>query len=294
MHSRFRIPVAGSAMAPFDDISYAGAIAIFDSGVGGLTVARAIREVLPQEDLIYFGDTARVPYGIKSPDTIIRFARQDADFLMRFHPRILVVACNTASAVAVEQLQRDLSVPVVGVVKPGARAAVAVTHNGHIGVVGTETTIASSAYQRAICALLPDARVLSCACPLLVPMVEEGRTGDDPIARAAIAEYLGPFLASSIDTLILGCTHYPLLRDAIESCMGPAVTVVDASRETALEIKRVLHASSQPSDAPSGRCYFLASDNPRRFALIGSRFMGTPIRKVFQVEQDEFLQANPS
>jgi len=209
MRSRLPVLPFGASMTTFDDMPYAGAIAIFDSGIGGLTIARAIREILPEEDLIYFGDTARVPYGIKSPATIIRFARQDADFLLRFRPRILVVACNTASAVAVHQLQSELVIPVIGVVKPGARAAVSATRNGRIGVIGTETTVASNAYQRAVSAVAPNAEVLARACPLLVPIVEEGRTGKDPIARAAIAEYLEPLRKTAIDTLILGCTNRP-------------------------------------------------------------------------------------
>ncbi|MFH0964523.1 MAG: glutamate racemase [Planctomycetota bacterium] len=270
------------------ELPYAGAIAIFDSGVGGLTVARAIRAILPDENLIYFGDTARVPYGTKSGDTILRFARENAAFLLRFRPRILVVACNTASAVAVDALRLELHIPVLGVVEPGARAAVAASRNRHVAVIGTETTISSGAYERALARLAPDVHVYVRSCPLFVPVVEEGRTAADPIVRSLVAEYLAPLRGTPADTLLLGCTHYPLLRDAIGAFMGDSVAVVDASQETAQEVAQLL--SAQPSPSTAGRCYFLASDNPERFASIGSRFMGARIHKVFHVPPADFAR----
>ena len=270
---------------------YAGGIAVFDSGVGGLTVVRAIRAALPGEDIVYFGDTARVPYGTKSSTTIERFALEDARFLLRFSPRILVAACNTASAVAVERLRAELPVPVVGVVEPGARTAARATTNRAVAVIATETTIATDAYARALAAIDPGIRVFSKACPLLVPIVEEGRSNDDPIARQAVAEYLEPLRRTPADTLILGCTHYPLLADAIADTMGSAVRIVDASLETAREVARLLGGSGE--SRRTGRCYFLASDNPARFAAIGSRFMGARVHKVFYVTPEDFGGSPP-
>lgn len=281
----------GADVSQTEPPTYAGCIAVFDSGVGGLTVVRAIREVLPDEDIVYFGDTARVPYGTKSSSTIERFALEDARFLLRFSPRIIVVACNTASAVAVERLRAEMPVPVVGVVEPGARTAARATANRAVAVIGTETTIGTDAYARALAAIDPDIQVFSKACPLLVPIVEEGRANDDLIARQAAAEYLEPLKQTPADTLILGCTHYPLLADAIADTMGPAVRIVDASRETAREVARLV---GRPGDSGrTGRCYFLASDNPARFAAIGSRFMGARVQKVFYVTPDDFAGSPP-
>lgn len=274
-----------------EELPYAGAIAIFDSGVGGLTVAAAVRDLVPGERIVYFGDSARVPYGTKSRTTIERFALENAAFLMRFSPRLIVVACNTASAVAVEALREALPVPVVGVVKPGARAAARVTRTGVVGVIGTETTIATDAYTRALGKIDLRIRVVSRACPLLVPLVEEGRTSSDPIVRRVVAEYLDTVKEANPDTLILGCTHYPLLREAICESMGPDVSIVDAACETAREVRRIVGESESPTDA--ARCFFLASDNPGRFAEIGSRFMGERIQKVFYVQPEEFFGSHP-
>ena len=269
---------------------YAGAIAIFDSGVGGLTVAAAVRDLLPGEKIVYFGDTARVPYGTKSSRTIERFALENAAFLMRFSPRLVIVACNTASSVAMPALHEALPVPVVGVVEPGARTAVRTTRNRVVAVIGTETTIATGAYARVLGEMDPRIRVVSQACPLLVPIVEEGRTSSDPIARRAVAEYLETVKEAKPDTLILGCTHYPLLREAISETMGPNVAIVDAASETAREARRIVGKGG--SRAGAARCYFLASDNPGRFAKIGSRFMGERIQKVFYVQPEEFFGAH--
>jgi len=273
-----------------DEAPYAGAIAIFDSGVGGLTVAAAVRDLLPGEKIVYFGDTARVPYGTKSSATIERFALENAAFLMRFSPRLIIVACNTASAVAVPALREAAPVPIIGVVEPGARAAARATRNGVVAVIGTETTIATGAYARALGEIDPRIRVVSRACPLLVPIVEEGRTTSDPIARGAVAEYLRTVKEAKPDTLILGCTHYPLLRDAFSEMMGPGVAIVDAAYETAREVRQIVGESK--SSARPARCYFLASDNPGRFAEIGSAFMGERIQKVFYVQPEEFFDSH--
>ncbi|MDD2856203.1 MAG: glutamate racemase, partial [Desulfuromonadaceae bacterium] len=214
-------------------------IGIFDSGVGGLTVLREIMHLLPQEDTLYFGDTARVPYGTKSPETVARYADEIASFLVKRDIKLLVVACNTASSVALPLLNSHFSIPVVGVIEPGARRAVQVTRSGKIGVIGTAGTIGSSAYTRAIKRLKPDAEVLTCACPLFVPLAEEGWT-DNNVARLTAEIYLSGLKESPIDTLVLGCTHYPLLKKIIAEVMGPAVTLVDSAEETALTVKEIL------------------------------------------------------
>lgn len=257
------------------------AIAIFDSGLGGLTVVKEIARHLPGEDIVYFGDTARVPFGTKSAETVVRFSVEIADFLMSFSPKLLVVACNTASATALGTLRQRLTVPVVGVIEPGAAAAAQTSRSGRIGVIGTEATVRSRAYHRAILAARPEASVQQAACPLLVPIVEEGRRLDDPVVRYAVRGYLEPLKQQGIDTLILGCTHYPLLHEAIAAEMGPDVAIINSARETALAVGRLLDENRLR--APAGAnpaCRFFASDNPDRFATIGRRFMGDVLRDV--------------
>ncbi|WP_407062918.1 glutamate racemase [Chloracidobacterium aggregatum] len=196
-------------------------IGIFDSGVGGLTVYRALRARLPQESFVYLGDTARIPYGTRSPETVCAYARQDAAFLLACGVKLIVIACNTASSVALDLLQANSPVPVVGVIEPGARQAAAVTRCGHIGVIGTEATMASAAYPRAIRRIAPAVRVTSQSCPLFVPLVEEG-WAQHPVTATVAAEYLTPLREAEVDTLVLGCTHYPVLEDVIRRVMGKA------------------------------------------------------------------------
>ncbi len=202
------------------------AIGIFDSGVGGLTVLRELRLQLPQEELVYLGDTARVPYGTKSPQTVGRYAREAARFLVGQRVKLLVVACNTASAVALDDLSAIHQLPVVGVIEPGARKALAVTRTGRVGVIGTEGTIRSRAYERALRAGNPQIEVSVAPCPLFVPLAEEG-WADHPVAHLAAAEYLAPLLREGIDTLVLGCTHYPLLKRTLQEVAGPGVELID-------------------------------------------------------------------
>ncbi|MBE3068930.1 MAG: glutamate racemase, partial [Planctomycetes bacterium] len=217
-------------------------IGIFDSGLGGLTVVRAIRRRLPAEAIVYFGDTARVPYGIKSGRTVARFAAEDCEFLLRHDPKCIVAACNTASAAAIPALQKRFDVPICGVIEPGATAAVRAAGGRPIGILATEGTIASGAYRRAIHARLPGAVLVEKACPLLVPLVEEGRTPADPIVRAVLAEYLGPMRAAGVGTVVLWCTHYPLVRDAIAEVLGPGVTLVDSATAVAEDVASRLAA----------------------------------------------------
>lgn len=214
-------------------------IGVFDSGVGGLTVAAALRELLPAENIFYIGDTARVPYGGKSPATVERYSIEISGLLLAEQAKVIVVACNTASALAVPRLQELLKVPVVGVIQPGAQAAVAATRNGNIGVIGTRATVYSRAYERAIHALEPNVRVLSQACPLLVPLIEEAWL-EDSITEQVIGRYLESLVGEGIDTLVLGCTHYPLLRGAIKKYVGPEITLVDSAQNCAMAVRELL------------------------------------------------------
>ena len=214
-------------------------VGVFDSGVGGLTVAKEIMRQLPKEKIIYFGDTARVPYGNKSRETVIAYSRQIVEFLLGKGVKAIVVACNTASAFALETIRKDVPVPIVGVVKPGARTASKTTRNGRIGIIGTEGTINSGLYAEYLNELDPGISVFGKACPLFVPLAEEGWL-DDPVTVDVIRRYITPMLEKDIDTLVLGCTHYPLLADAIGRVAGDRVSLVNPARETALELARIL------------------------------------------------------
>lgn len=266
-------------------------IAIFDSGVGGLTVMREVANLLPGEHIVYFGDTARVPYGIKGKDTIIRFARENVRFLMGYDPKLVVVACNTASAVALPALREALEVTVLGVVEPSAAVAAETTRSGRIAVLATETTVASGAYVRAIHEHKPEAEVFQKACPLLVPMVEEGRTDTDRVVELVLEEYLGPARSFGPDVVVLGCTHYPMLAEGVGRGMGRGVRVVDSARATALEVAVVLNQSGLVRKEKRGHYRFLVTDNPQRFETIGRRFMGERVTAVELVDPEQFFAA---
>jgi glutamate racemase len=223
-------------------------IGVFDSGIGGLTVVKALRDRLPNETIVYLGDTARVPYGPKSPETVRRYALELAHMLMQKNSKALVVACNTVSSVALPLLTRKFAVPVIGVIEPGARAALQATRNQHVGVIGTRATIRSGAYEKALCATNNNVRVSSRACPLLVPLIEEGLLDDDVTDRV-IVRYLEPLLADGIDTLVLGCTHYPLLSCAIERALGSGITLVDSAQNCATAVQETLDRQSLRSPA---------------------------------------------
>ncbi len=256
-------------------------IGIFDSGVGGLTVLRALRRHLPHEDLVYLGDTARVPYGNKSPATVERYSREDAQFLLKHGVKLIVVACNTASALAAEALRRDFpEVPVLEMIGPGARAAATATQNGRIGIIATAATIGSGAYEASIRGVyagsgaVGELFISGVACPLFVPLVEEGET-ETEITRLVVEKYLLPLKDAGIDTLVLGCTHYPLLKEVIAMVMGPAVTLVDGAEAAALEAvrqlqeRRILHP-----DRDGGEEHFFVTDAAQRFHKIAERFLG--------------------
>ena len=257
-------------------------IGIFDSGIGGLTVAAAILRALPDEQVVYLGDTARVPYGPKSPETVVRYSRQIASWLLEQRVKAIVIACNTATAHALSILQRECPVPVIGVVEPGARAAVSATRNGRIGVIGTTGTINSGAYYRAIAALAPGATVTSGACPLFVPLVEEEGWVDHPATRLIAETYLAPLRDASVDTLVLGCTHYPLIASVIGEVVGREVMLVDSAAETARALREVLatHALQASAGGPARHHRFIATDAPDTFRRIGQRFIGPALDDV--------------
>ncbi len=262
----------------------AAAVGIFDSGIGGLTVLRRIAERLPDEPLLYLGDTARVPYGTKSADTVIRYARACADILLDRGIKMLVIACNTASAHALDVLRSEVDVPVLGVVEPGARRAVEQTRNGRIGVIGTAGTIASGTYQAAIEARMPDAQVFCKACPLFVPLAEEGWIDGD-VPRLVARDYLEDLRRHDIDTLVLGCTHYPILRDVIAEIMGDEVCIVDSGEAAAQVVEEVLDSMALRADnGHPARHSFLVTDTPQNLARIGSRFLGHDIGPVEWVD----------
>ena len=254
-------------------------LGVFDSGIGGLTVARALFERLPHESVIYFGDTARVPYGPKSPDTVRRYSAEILAYLLRRGVKAVVVACNTSTAHALGYLQAHSSVPVVGVIEPGARAAVAATKSGTIGVIGTAGTIASGAYERAIKALRPDARVYSQPCPLFVPLVEEGWF-EHPAAELIAREYLAPLQRAQVDVLVLGCTHYPLLKPLLARVMGPDVKLVDSAEETATAVSQELDRQNLLSNGGAHDHRFVVSDDEAHFRKVGAVFLGEKLKQV--------------
>lgn len=263
------------------------AIGIFDSGVGGLTVLGEIMKALPQEDTIYLGDTARVPYGTKSPETVIRFARQITAFLVKKDIKLLVVACNTASAVALEVLQAEFPIPIVGVIEPGAQRATEVTRSGKVGVIGTAGTIRSSAYTKAIKRINPEIEVVTTACPMFVPLAEEGWV-DNEVARLTAITYLRDMKSHGVDTLVLGCTHYPLLKGIIAEVMGEGVTLVDSAAETAKTVKAILARSNElRPELEQGNHHFYVTDVPAGFIRVGNRFLGSAFGDVYQVELED-------
>jgi glutamate racemase len=255
-------------------------IGVFDSGIGGLTVVKALVEELPHESIVYFGDTARVPYGTKSKSTIVKFSLENVEFLLRFGVKCIVIACNTSSSWALPTLRKYFKVPIVGVIRPGALAAARQTRNKRVGVIGTTATIRSGAYESAIQRIDPTIKVFSQSCPLFVPLVEEGWLNGS-LARLVAARYLEPLKRQRIDTLILGCTHYPLLAETIQQVLGPGTTLVDSARQTAAEVRGVLtgaDALRNGGSRPRHRCF--VTDEPTHFGRIGHQFLGQVIGTV--------------
>ena len=259
-------------------------IGIFDSGVGGLTVYRALHERLPNERFVYLGDTARVPYGTKSLATVERYAVENSKFLEAHGIKLLVVACNTASALALPAIRKAVNVPVIGVIEPGARAAVEIARGANIGVIATEATVNSGAYANAIATLGAKGEVIARACPLFVPLAEEG-WADTDVARIVATDYLSDFRKTSIAALVLGCTHYPILRDVISETVGREITLIDSGAATAADVESLLETNSLTHDEPLGLyqerslCddldHFYVTDAAERFAKVAERFLGS-------------------
>lgn len=259
-------------------------IGVFDSGIGGLTVLRALVNAMPSEEFIYLGDTARLPYGTKSNEVIKRYSRENSEFLLARGIKLLVVACNTSSAVALEHIAGATMIPVVGVIEPGARAVVRATRSGKIGVIGTEATIASGAYTRTIQRLRPDAEIYTRACPLLVPLAEEGWV-DNEVAERTVEFYLESLKRSGIDTLLLGCTHYPLLLRMFERVLGRGVRVVDSALSTAEAVRAQLAALGLARGRGVGRQSFFVTESPDRFIRVGRSFFGPEVESAVRIER---------
>lgn len=264
-------------------------IGLFDSGVGGLTVARELFRILPQEDIVYFGDVGRSPYGGRSKEIITKFTHQDVAFLQEHHVKFVICACNTASSVALDEVSKNYASPMIGVIEPGASAAVARTSSGRIGVIGTTATVSSNAYARVIHDLDTKIKVFSLACPLFVPLAEEGYI--DKEATYLIAkEYLKTMQDVEVDTLILGCTHYPLLKHVIADVMGDKVTLIDSGEETAraayrlLTDKGLLHSRTSQRPSVGGDHKFFVSDVPEKFTQVAMRFLGTVVDQIARVD----------
>jgi glutamate racemase len=257
-------------------------IGAFDSGVGGLTVVHAMRHLLPAEDILYLGDTARVPYGNKSPDTIIRYSREIMAYLRANNVKAVVVACNTASAHALSILQKEADIPVIGVIAPGVEAALAATRNGRVGIIGTQGTIASDAYQNLLRQLRPGVTITAVAAPLLVSLVEEDWLSH-PATTMILKEYLAPMKAARVDTVVLACTHYPLLKQLAQSVLGPDVVLVDSAQNAAAALARQLESAGLSRRTGQGETTIRSTDVPAQFLRLAERFLGERIKTIQQV-----------
>lgn len=267
-------------------------VGVFDSGVGGLTVTREIIRQIPNERIVYFGDTARVPYGTKSRETILRYSRQIIRFLRTQGVKAIVVACNTASALALEDIRRELDIPIIGVIKPGAKVAVNTTKNGKIGIIGTEATINSKIYTHFIQDLNPDLTVIGKACPLFVPLVEEGTFLNDPITVEIASKYLQGLKDENVDTLILGCTHYPLIRSIVGAIMGTEVNLVNPAYETARELKALLKREGIENRAETevleAMHSFYVSDTVDKFQQFAESILSCSAQRTTHINIEEY------
>lgn len=264
------------------------AIGIFDSGLGGLTCVKTVTEIMPNEDIIYFGDTGRVPYGTKSADTLVKYVKQDISFLESFNIKFIIIACGTASCAVLPNIQNEISTDIIGVLEPTCKKAVSVTRNGKIGVIGTQSTINSGNYAKIIKELSPHAEVISRACPMFVPIVENGYTSGE-IARLLVEEYLEPIKKRDVDTLILGCTHYPHLADEIQKYMGKNVTLINSGAEAAAEAKRRLLSQDALSAEKCGTVKYYVSDSVDGFERLAEKFLDKHIDgSVEKIDIDKY------
>ena len=265
------------------------AVGVFDSGLGGLTAVRRLRAILPSENIIYFGDTSRVPYGGRSRETLLKFARQDVHFVRSFDIKAILVACGTVSTNALPVLQRENDLPIVGVVEPACRRAAALTKTGRVGLIATAASVRTGAYADAIRAIDGSVEVISKACPLFVPLVENGRfRPGDTVVETVAREYLAPLKRAGIDVLILGCTHYPLLSDVIGAVMGPEVTLVDVGAESAREVRTLLQQHDALAPERQGETQFFVSDRPEDFGTLAQQFLTHPVSAVEQVDIERY------
>ena len=265
-------------------------IGVFDSGIGGLTVVKKLLSMLPNENIIYFGDTARVPYGSKSNSTIIEYANQDAKFLYKKNVKLIIAACNTASSVALDNLREQFDIPIIGMIEPGAKYALSKTKNGKIGVIGTYSTINNEAYSRKLKQLNGDVEVFEKSCPLFVPLAEEGWTNHKATELIA-EEYLEELIKKEIDTLVLGCTHYPILTDVIQKIMGDRVALIDSGTAAALEVEDYLTGRGLRNDSNQiGEHQYFVSDLPAKFKFMAQRFLGTKIDHLEKIDIDQMVK----
>ncbi len=265
-------------------------IGIFDSGIGGLTVAKRIISMLPNENIVYFGDTARVPYGSKSNSTVIEYAIQDAQFLINKNVKLIIVACNTASSVALDSLKRKYNIPIIGMIEPGASLAVKKSKNKRVGVIGTNSTINNKAYSEQIKTLDAEISIIEKACPLFVPIAEEGWLNHEATRLIAI-EYLQEFIDAEIDTLILGCTHYPLLAETIQNIMGEKVTLIDSGYAASLQVENYLEGRGVRNDSHQvGTHQFYVSDLPNKFKTIAERFLGSKVNHIEKIDVEILIK----
>ena len=265
------------------------AIGVFDSGLGGLTAVRQIRSILPSENIIYFGDTSRVPYGGRSRETLLKYARQDVHFLRSFDIKAIVIACGTVSTNALMELRQENDLPILGVVEPACRRAVKLTQNHRVGMIATAASVRSGAYAETIHLLDGNVEVISRACPLFVPLVENGRfRSGDVVVETVAREYLEPLKRADVDTLILGCTHYPLLSEVIGGIMGPDVELIDSGAESAWELKRTLTSRDMLAGQRNGTARFYASDRPDDFGTLAGYFLQDPMPPVQEVDIERY------
>ena len=263
-------------------------IGIFDSGIGGLTVAKRIIAMLPNENIVYFGDTARVPYGSKSNETVVEYSYQDAQFLINKNVKLIIVACNTASSIAIDKLKEKFDIPIIGMIEPGTHLALESTKNGKIGVIGTEATISNRAYSNELHSINKDLSIIEKPCPLFVPIAEEGWL-DHEATKLIAREYLQDLIDFGVDTVILGCTHYPLLSGVIQKIMGDDVKLIDSGMAASLEVEDYLNGRGVRNDSNQlGTHQFYVSDLPAKFKSVAERFLGTEVKHIEKIDIDTF------